>query len=762
MGLARRAFLIGSAGVAGALIVGWRWAAGEWDNPLTSTLSADEAALTPYVKISTDGTVTAIVPYAEMGQGVSTTLAALVAEELDIALTDLAVEHGPASGAYGNRAVMADISPYTSQTAPVLSTIWNSVAGLVSPMIGLQLTGSSTSTRDAFDRMREAAATARALLVEAAALEFNVATAALVTSGGRVIHQGSGRSKSYGELALAATKLPLPERVTLKPREEWVTLGKRQLRKDGLSKVTGTAVFGIDVDLPDMLHGTVVMAPRFGARPGTIHDEKAKAIKGFQKLIPIDTAFSHGVAVIADHTWAAFQAAEALEIEWLAEGEPADDSTLAALLDEGLKTGKGWTLANWSLAKTGDATAALDASTSRNLLTLDYAVPPLAHATMEPMNATAQFKDGKLDIWGPIQAPSLVQLIAGNVLDIAFSDITIHVTQLGGGFGRRAEVDFAVFAALAAQGTGGRPVQLTWRRAEDFTHDAYRPPVRARIRALPGEDGLPEALEIKLAAPSVTRSIAARILPSLPMAGPDAYLAEGTFDVAYRFKSYNAEAVDVPLPMPSGYWRSVGYSHNTFFMESALDEIAARVSADRLKQRLALLEGNLAAQGVLARAAELAGWNTPPEDNTKASAQGLAYCAAYDSHVAMIVEVSGSAEAITIERIIVVADVGIALDPGLVADQLVSATIMGLSAAKNEKITLSGGAVMQSNYDTYNILRISACPPILTDVLQTGNRPGGVGELATPVVAPALANAIFKLTGTRIRTLPLSDSIRFS
>jgi isoquinoline 1-oxidoreductase subunit beta len=383
-------------------------------------------------------------------------------------------------------------------------------------------------------------------------------------------------------------------------------------------------------------------------------------------------------------------------------------------------------------------------------------VPPLAHATMEPMNATALFKDGKLTIWGPIQAPSLVQLVVGNALDIPFADITINVTQLGGGFGRRAECDFALFAAIASKQTNGRPLQLTWQREEDFTHDTYRPPARARIRALPGENGIPEALEFKVATQSVTRSIAARILPSLPLAGPDAYLAEGAFDIPYRFIAFRAEGIDLPLPLPSGYWRSVGYSHNTFFLESALDEIAIRVSADPLQQRLTLLEGNAAAIGVLTKAAEIAGWGSEGKQH------GLAYVNAYSSHMATIVEVSDDGGKIKIDRIIVVADVGIALDPGLVADQLVSATVMGLSAAIGEKITLTNGAVNEQNYDSYNVLRISQCPPIITEVLQTGVKPGGVGELATPTVAPALANAIFRLTGNRIRSLPFSETIAFS
>ncbi|MGL4405427.1 MAG: molybdopterin cofactor-binding domain-containing protein, partial [Notoacmeibacter sp.] len=406
MGLARRAFLIGSVGVAGALIVGWRLAAAEWVNPLLAGLKDDESALTPYVKISANGVVTAIVPYAEMGQGVSTTLAALVAEELDIALADIQVEHGPASGAYGNREIVADISPFTDQASPTMNRIWNAIAANVAPMIGLQVTGSSTSTRDAFERMRQAAATARAMLVEAASLELNVASAALVTSGGRVIHQSSGRSLSFGELAVKAAGLALPSRVKLKQKDDWAILGKPQPRKDGLAKVTGAAVYGIDVSLPDMLYGTVKMAPRFGAKLGAVKDDEAKAVKGFQAIIKIETAFSNGIAVIADNTWAAFQAAEALDIDWLSDGVAADDAKLDSLLSEGLKSGT-----SWSLANTGDATDKLDGSTNRNLLTLDYTVPPLAHATMEPMNATAQFSNGKLTIWAPTQAPSLVRLV---------------------------------------------------------------------------------------------------------------------------------------------------------------------------------------------------------------------------------------------------------------------------------------------------------------------------------------------------------------
>jgi isoquinoline 1-oxidoreductase beta subunit len=291
-----------------------------------------------------------------------------------------------------------------------------------------------------------------------------------------------------------------------------------------------------------------------------------------------------------------------------------------------------------------------------------------------------------------------------------------------------------------------------------MTHDVYRPAAKARITALPGDDGVPRALSIVAAAPSPTRSIAARLMPSAPVAGPDRFLAEGLFDTPYALPVYHSETVDADAGVPVGFWRSVGYAHNTFFLECALDEIAVRSSADPLTQRLALLERDVRARGVLVRATERAGWKEPKEG----IARGLAFCRAYGSDVACVAEVSGTLDALTIERLVLVADVGIALDPSLVTDQLVSGAVFGLGAAMHQAVSFSDGVPNETNFDTFELLRLSGCPVIDTEVLQTGDTPGGVGELAVPVIAPALANAIFALTGERIRSLPLIGRVTFA
>jgi isoquinoline 1-oxidoreductase subunit beta len=753
MGLKRRAFLIGTLLVAGAGVYGWRRLTAGWGDPLDGRLSAGDTALTDYLAIGEDNSITIICPQAEMGQGVTTTLAALVAEELDLPLGLVTVRHDIASGAYGNVEILRDGLPLMTDGTSALGTIWTGLAGVVGPALGLQVTGASTSVRDAFDRMRMAGATARALLAESASIELGVPKGSLAFANARIIHQVSGRSLSFAEAVRRAEALPLPAGIQPKPRGEWMLLGNPQTRVDGRAKATGRAPFGIDVDLPDMLHGTVILAPRFGQTISTVSDAAARGVSGVQAIVRIATHWGDGVVVAADTTWAAFKAAGMLDVAWADDGSVADDARVGQALDAALAAGGGWVL-----RETSDVGRALGEADSRAVMRLDYDVPFLAHATMEPMNATARWANGVLDVWAPTQAPSVVQFACARALDIPNASVQVHPTLLGGGFGRRAEADFALIAALAARETAGRPVQVTWSRETDMTHDLFRPAAKARITALPGGNGVPGALSISIAAPSPTRSIANRLLPSAPVAGPDRFLAEGLFDTPYAFQVYRSETIDTELGVPVGFWRSVGYAHNTFFLECALDEIAVRSSADPLTQRLALLDDDVRARAVLVRVAERSGWKEP-----KAGlARGLAYLRAYGSDVACVAEVSGSLDALKIERLVIVADVGVALDPSLVTDQLVSGTVFGLGAAMNQAMSFSGGAANETNFDGFEPLRLSACPVIDTEVLQTGETPGGVGELAVPVIAPAVANAIFALTGERIRSLPLNRQVTFA
>lgn len=744
--ITRRAFIVTAVAAAG----GAGLAAWQIRRDLPNPLHPDEgAALNPWLVIGADG-FTVIVPRAEMGQGVTTTLAALVAEELDADWDQIRVLHGPAAAAYYNSGMLSSALPFADYRLAVWQEDLGATAGvLLAKTLGLQATGGSSSTVDAYERMRTAGAVAREALKAEAAARLGVDAAALSTAAG-MVRAADGRAIAYAELAAGAAARDVGG-VTLRPRSEWRLLGRALPRVDMAAKVTGTAEFGIDVRRPGMRFATVLMPPAIagmmGTRAGSIDPAPALAVPGVDKVLPVGA----GVAVVATNTWAAFQGAEALSPDWaVPEGAPDTDALFAAItaaLDDA---------PNSTLRDDGDVGAAPPSGAVP--VSAEYRLPYLAHATMEPMNATAHLEGGHLTIWAGTQAPRLAASVAAKAAGIAAEAVTVHTTFLGGGFGRRVETDVVAQAAELAAAMPGVPVQLTWRREEDMGHDFYRPGAVARAAGWV-RDGTAGAAEIAIAAQSCAQQAGAR-LTGLPMGGTDKALVEGAFDQPYAIPNYRVRGHVADLPVPVGFWRSVGASINGFVHESFIDELAHVAGRDPLDFRLDLVrpEHEPSAR-LLETVAEMSGWHGPRAPGT---ALGVALTWSFGTPVAQVVEVEDRDGAIAIPRAWIACDPGIALDPGIIAAQMTSGLIFGLSAAVGGEITFADGGAEQQNFPDYDALRMPNAPAVEVRILEHNPRMGGIGEPGTPPAAPALANAIFALTGMRVRELPLAKHIRFA
>lgn len=752
--IARRTFLIGAAAVAGGVAFGYYAYRRPFPNPLLDALAEGEATFNPYVKIGSDNTITVIAPRAEMGQGIETTLAALVAEELDVELDQVRVEHGPAASAYANIGALEDGLPFPQFDESTVAELARKGMTVVGKFLALQITGGSTSTTDAFEKMRHAGATARETLKAAAAERLGVPASALKTQRGTITHDASGRSLTYGDVALAAAARAPVADVPLRSRSEWRLLGRSQPRTEMRAKVTGAPIFGADVSLPDMVFATVRMNPRLGAPMLSLDAAAAQAMPGVIKVVPIETHIGSGFAVIARSTWHAMQAADAVQAEWGGADGASNDSAIWKAL-EATADGR----AGSTPRDDGNVERQFADAPRERLLEVEYRVPFLAHACMEPMNATAWLREGRLDVWAPNQAPTLVKSICADAAGVAADKCAVHTTYLGGGFGRRAEIDFALYATKVAAHADGKPVKVIWSREEDMTHDFYRPPALARMRARLGDDGMPAALDMKIATPSIMGSLLPRFYPSLSAMGPDKTMVDGAFNQPYSIANYRVAAAKASLPVPVGIWRSVGNSINAYFHECLLDEIAHQGGIDPVEMRLKLMARWPTAVGVVEKVAAMAGWGAAlPEGR----ARGVAFTASFGSWVAEIVEVAQTDRGIRLEKVWIAADVGTAIDPGNIEAQLVSGAIFGLSAAMNQQVTFADGMVEQSNFHDFDAMRIFQCPQFEVAILESAPNMGGVGEIATPPAAPALANAVFALTGRRVRQLPLSREVTFA
>lgn len=752
--ITRRTFLGAVVAVGGGLAVGYYFYRKPYPNPLKDGLADGEATFNPFVKISADNSVTIIVPRAEMGQGVTTTLAALVAEELDVDLDAVHVEHGPASPAYYNQAMLAESAPFPAFDHGMVADSVRAVQGGVSKVFGIQATGGSSSVRDGYEKMRHAGCAARMMLVKAAALRWGVAESTLETSDGTVRDPASGKTATYGALAAAAATQKPPSEIVLRDKSKWRYLGKSPGRTDCLAKVTGTAGFGIDVALPDMLYGTVKMSPRFGAKAKSMDDSAALKVPGVRKVVAIDAPMGSGFGIIADNTWAAFKGAEALEVTWEEASYPADTTGLMAQIADTLNGDDD----GFSLRDDGDAAAILAAAPAEELIEAEYRAPYLAHTCMEPMNATARWTGNKLELWSPNQAPTVIQMALSSQFGIESEDITVNTTFLGGGFGRRAEMDFSLYAAAVARYADGRPVKVTWSREEDVRHDAYRPAAIGRFRARVKKGETPAAMLARIAGPSPVRGVMARTFPSLPAAGPDRTVIEGVFDQPYAIKDYKVTGLISPGSIPVGFWRSVGNSFNGFFNETFLDEVAHKAGLDSVAMRFEMMKSYPTAVKVMEKVASMANWGAPL---AQGHGKGVAFTLSFGSWVGQVVEVSVADDAIRIENVWCAADCGEVLDPAIFKSQVQSAIIYGLSSAMGQEITFADGEVQESNFDTYDAMRINQCPIIEVAILENSPHMGGAGEIGTPPSIPALGNAIFAATGKRIRELPLSKAVTF-
>ena len=740
--ISRRSFMVlGASVVGGAAFAAYKIAEVP-ANPLTPAPGA--VPLNPWVIINADG-VTVIAPRAEMGQGISTTLAALVAEELDVDWAQVRVLHGPPAQAYFNAGFAERMSSGPDFLASLEPKSHNPILAAVPKLLSLQMTGGSTGAIGGFVQMRLAGAGAREALKAAAARRLGVSPDTLKTEGGKVI---GAQTFTYAELAEEAAGL-VPDDVPLRDPASWRHIGKSMPRLDMEAKSTGTETFGIDITLPGMKFATLRMNPRRGGTMQGFDPAPALAVAGVEKVIDLGT----GIAVVANNTWSAMQAAALVEIDWGKAAYPDDTAAMMAEIEAAFATDP-----DSRLRDDGDVEAEL---AKGGVIEAEYRVPFLAHAAMEPLNATAWAKpDGTFEIWCGNQAPILTRDACAAALQTDAAKVTLHTPVMGGGFGGRTDTVPAVMAARIAAAMPGTPVKLTWSREEDMTQDFYRPAAIARISGrLDG--GKATALWGRTAAPSATRNALRRLAGFAPP-GPDRATVEGGFDQPYGLPHYRYDGHVSELAVPLGFWRSVGNSMNAFFLESFIDEMAHAAKADPLAFRLDLMRDSHApSAALLEKVREMSGWETLKRPGF---GRGVAFCYSFGTPVAQVLEVHGTDAGIRLTRAWIACDPGLAMDPAIVEAQMTGAMVFGLSAAVQGAITFADQQVVETNFPDYEPLRMHTTPAFEVAILQNNGRfghIGGVGEPGTPPAAPALANALFDLTGTRARELPLNRAFDF-
>jgi isoquinoline 1-oxidoreductase beta subunit len=701
--ISRRTFLKGAAAASGGLIIAIHLP-GCGRNDGASSGPAKTVEANAWLRIGTDNSITVLCDRSEMGQGVYTALPTLIAEELDVPPERIKVEFAPPGDAY------------------------------VNTLLGAQVTGGSTSVRDAWDKLRMAAAEARTRLVQAAAKQWGAPASACSTVDGYVVF--TSRRLSFGELAEAAAALPTPDKIEPKPRDKYRFIGKPMKRRDTPSKVDGSAQFGIDVRLPDMLYAALAMPPELGARVKSFNADKAQNMPGVRHVLQTTS----GVAVIADSWWQAKQARDALEVQW-ASGPNArlNNGAIYAGLKAAAKN-KGREVRN-----DGNADAALRSAARR--IEATYELPMLAHATMEPQNCTAEFKDGACHIYVPTQVQQMAQMAAAQAAGLPPEQVFVHTTFLGGGFGRRLEVDFIPDAVECAK-AAGRPVKLIWTREDDMTHDKYRPPAVNIAQAGFGADGKMSAFKLHLVAPSIT----ARWAPDVVKDIIDPFSIEAAHNYPYGVPNVHVDYLRHEIGIDVGYWRSVSHALNCFTVESFMDECAAAANMDPYDFRRALLDKQPRWQAVLDAAARKARWGQAPQGHY----QGIALMSGYDTYLAQVAEISMEGNKLKLHRIVCVVDCGQIVNPDIVMAQAEGSIVFGLTAALWGEVNIENGRVRERNFDGYRLLRMPEMPAIEVFLMDSTEKPGGMGEPAVALVAPALCNAIHAATKKRIRSLPLA------
>ncbi|MCC6556839.1 MAG: xanthine dehydrogenase family protein molybdopterin-binding subunit [Polyangiaceae bacterium] len=703
----RRLFLQATFQIGSGLLIGCVTRTGS--EPLGEAGQASTPALAPnaWVRVGIDGAVTVVIDKAELGQGVETSLAMLVAEELDADWTTVRTEFAPASPVYANA------------------------------LYGIQVTAGSTSVRAGFMLLRAAGAAARQMLIAAAADQWGVDPSTCRTESGEVIHDPSGQRLGYGALAEAAAALPVPQDPPLKDPSQFALIGTSPPRLDDAAKLTGRAVFGIDVKLPGMLTAVIVRPPVFGASLVSFDASAAMAVAGVHGVHVVDA----GVAVVADHYWAARKGAAALSAQW--SWSPCDAVDEEEILAEAaaLAAGPGAVAAS-----VGDAEAAL--GSAAHTIEAIYTAPYQAQATMEPMNSTADVRPDGCDVWTPTQYQEGALAVTEQITGLPASSINIHTTYAGGGFGRRSEFDF-VAEAVAVSKAAGAPVKVIWSRQDDIRHTFFRPLSYHALRAGLGGDGKPIAWTHRI----VCQSIMSRALPQWVVGGIDPASVEGAVDQLYDIPNLHVDSHILEAPVPVGWWRCVGYSFNSFVLESFIDELAALAGEDPFEYRRDLLSGAPRLKAVLELAAANAGWGTPLGPR---KGRGIAAVAGYGSFLAQVAEVTVKPGGVVkLDRVVCVIDCGQVVDPDTVRAQMVGGIVFGVTATLKSKITIQQGKALESNFHNFKLLGAHEMPAVDVIVVPSSAPPGGVGQVGTTAIPAAIANAVFAATGKRVRKLPI-------
>ena len=696
----RRAFLQTAGGAGAALVIGFRI-------PTRGEQEPAPFAPNAWLRIGADDSVLVIVDRSEMGQGVATSLPMLLAEELEADWTKVQIEFAPADKAY------------------------------INPLFGLQGTGGSSSIRAAWTPLRKAGAAAREVLIAAAAQRWGVKATECHAERGAVVHTKSKRRLRYGQLATRAATLPVPTDVPLKDRKDWHIAGKPTKRLDTPSKTNGRAKFGIDTWVPGLRVAVVARSPVFGGKVKSFDATAAKAVEGVHTVVQI----SSGIAVVASGYWPAKLGRDALKVEWdEGPGATVSSASISQLFTE--RAGQSGAVARHD----GDPEGTLGGAASK--VDADYELPFLAHTTMEPMNATAHVRADGVDIWAPTQFQQGAQGLGAQIGGVPPEKVQVHTTYLGGGFGRRFELDF-IQEALEASKAAGAPVKVIWSREDDIRNSQYRPANFHRMHAGLGADGRPVAWTHRVVAPSIM----ARVFPNMVQNGLDGEAVEGGMGMPYAVPNVHVDYVLTDTGIPVGFWRSVNNSFNAFAVESFIDECAAAAKADPFEYRRSLLTNAPRHRGVLELAAAKAGWGTPAPAGR---ARGIAVFKSFESFVAQVAEVSVSpAGEVRVHRVVCAVDCGQYVNPDTIEAQMQGAIVFGLTAALKGAITIDKGRVQQSNFNDYEMLHLAEMPVVEVYIVPSTEAPGGIGEPGTPPIAPAVCNAIFAATGKRIRKLPI-------
>jgi isoquinoline 1-oxidoreductase beta subunit len=714
--ISRRFFLSSAIAAGGGLLVGYSLSSSTFNGGVLfaaegpiQTLS--DIPLNAWIRISSNDEVTLISSQSEMGQGIMTTLPAILAEELGADWSRVKVEFSTVAPAYRN------------------------------PRINWQFTGNSESTTGFFELMRTMGASAREMLVSAAATRWGVNAQECVTENGRVIHTPTNRVLRFGDVAEDAAKGAPPQNPRLKPQSDWKLLGRSLSRVEGATKLNGTAIFGLDFKIPEMLCAAVMQSPVHSGTVSRFDKESVMKLPGVVDVVPIP----NGIAVVATQYWYARQALKSLKVEF--DGGANSTVSTDSLMNQYHAALEGNV---WKTVRTeGEALRAEELKGKfQEVFSQDYESQFLAHATMEPMNCTAHVTADSCTIWGPLQGPELAKLTLSGLLKLPPENVTINRTLLGGGFGRRLLVDFVVQAALVSKAVG-KPVKVVWSREEDMQHDVYRPATLNRITAGLDKSGRPGAIAHKVVSPSILQFVYGPAVTE----DNDPSCLEGLMETHYEIPSQRVDFKMLKIGLPTSVLRTTGYGPNIFAVESFIDELSAKAKQDPFSFRRAMLKDERALK-VLETLSEKAEWKKRP---AKGVARGMAITEAFRTHIAHVVELSVKNDEVTIHRIVCVIDCGFALDPEITRNSIEGGTVWGLGVAFKSNISFQGGRTVESNFHNYQVAQMHETPPIEVHILNSSTKGlGGTGEVGPVTVVPALANAIFAATGKRYRSLPLS------